>query len=387
MSYRFQSEEAVLARLKRYVEIETPSRERAQMQKLNEIMAQDLEEAGAAVTRLAAPSGDILKAVIGEGDKQILLLGHRDTVFKMGDLAEHPFREETRDGETVLRGPGVLDMKAGDCMIVEMLRHFKDHLPEGWRLTALLNCDEEVGSGESEEWIREEARRSVCALVTEPSIPGMCTVVRKGITAYRIEAEGVSAHSGVNYEKGASAIEALASAITRIYALRDMERRITINIGSIEAPGKNNIIADHAACRGEVRCFDTNYMKETLTAMAKVCAENPVPGTTVRFFQTGGRPPMMQTEASRRLWEAAKASAERHGLELLGRIHGGGSDGSFVADEGVPVLDGMGAEGDGAHTFHEYVRKETLMRRLMVCCDVIEAVTGGEIDLGRQEEG
>jgi len=378
MSYYFETEEAFLARLKRYVEIETPSGDRVQMQKLNEVMAQDLEEAGAVVTRFERPSGDVLKAVVGSGEKQILLLGHRDTVFRMGDLAEHPFREEMRDGEAVLRGPGVLDMKAGDCMIVELLRHFKKALPEGWRLTALLNCDEEVGSRESEDLIREEARRSVCALVTEPSVPGMCTVARKGISAYRIEAEGISAHSGVNYEKGASAIEALAQAITRVYALRDLSRNITINIGSVEAPGKNNIIADHAQCRGEVRCFDTAYMKETLAAMEQACAENPVPGTTVRLHVTGGRPPMMQSEASKRLFAIAAESARRHGLELKGRIHGGGSDGSFVADEGIPVLDGMGGEGDGAHTFNEYVRKETLMRRLMVCCDVIEALTRGE---------
>ena len=378
MSYHFQTEEAILARLGRYVGIETPSGNRDQMEKLNALMTEDLAEAGASVERVERPSGAVLKASIGEGDKQILLLGHRDTVFKMGDLAQNPYREETRDRETVLRGPGVLDMKAGDVMIVEMMRHFKDRLPEGWKLTALLNCDEEVGSHESEDLIREEARKSVCALVTEPSIPGMCTVARKGIGAYRIEAEGISAHSGVNYEKGASAIEALCHVISEIYGLRDLSRSITINIGSIEAPGKNNIISAKAVCRGEVRCFDTAYMKETLKKMEAICENEPVPGTKVKFIYTGGRPPMMQSDASRRLFEAAQASAKHHGLELKGRIHGGGSDGSYVADEGIPVLDGMGAEGDGAHTGGEYARKETLMKRLMVCCDVIESVIQGE---------
>ena len=103
MSYHFQTEEAVLARLGRYVGIETPSGNRDQMEKLNALMTADLAEAGASVERVERPSGAVLKASIGEGDKQILLLGHRDTVFKMGDLAQNPYREETRDRETVLR--------------------------------------------------------------------------------------------------------------------------------------------------------------------------------------------------------------------------------------------------------------------------------------------
>lgn len=378
MNYQFCSEAAFLDRLEAYVNIETPSGDKEQMEKLNALLEQDLKDAGATVIRHAASKGDILQAEVGDGSHRILLLGHKDTVFPIGTLVENPYRKELRNGESVLRGPGVLDMKSGVCMCLELLRHFgKQPIPD-YKITAVFNCDEEIGSEESEAIIRKLARESSFCLCMEPSKSDFCTVARKSLTAYRITAHGVAAHSGVNYLKGASAIEGLCRVIAKVYDLRDDENNLSINIGSIEAPGKNNIVSDYACAKGEVRCFDTALVKQTLVSIGKICAECSVPGVTVEFSHGDGRPAMVQSERSKALYEIAAALAKEHGLKLIGRAHGGGSDGSFVSDEGIPVIDGMGAEGENSHTADEYVESDTLYARLKLCADtMVKAAESG----------
>ena len=371
MEYHFCSEEALIERLGEYVKMETPSEDWARINALFARMAEDLTALGARVSEVEGDGCQLLRADVGHGEKRLLLLGHVDTVFKVGDETKNPFREE----EGRLRGPGVLDMKAGDVMIQELLRHFvfeeQRGKLEGFTITALFNGDEETGSHHSERAIRELSREAMAVFVLEPSVPGKCTVARKGLAAYRIIARGISAHSGVNYQKGASAIEALSRVLAKIYDLRDDERNISINIGSLEAPGKNNIISDYAMARGEVRAFDPRFLTETLKEMERICRENPVKGTSVTFERMGMRPAMAQTKEMKALHTMAMQSAAVHGLKLEGRIHGGGSDGSFAAEEGAVVIDGMGAEGDGSHTLEEYVVKATLMPRLMTLCDVM----------------
>ncbi|MBO6158470.1 MAG: M20/M25/M40 family metallo-hydrolase [Firmicutes bacterium] len=357
-----------------YVNIETPSRAYEQLQMLNDLFEKDLREGGAQTGRIPKDYGDILIARMGNGPRQILLLGHKDTVFRMGTIGENPYREVVREGQARLRGPGVLDMKAGDVFALEIFRHFKDHLPDSWSIVGVFNSDEEIGSHQSEEVIRAFAKKSIFALCLEPSIPGYCTIGRKGLAGYEITVEGKAAHSGTAYLEGASAVEALSRIISRIYDLRDDEKKLSVNIGAIEAGGRANIVCPRAWATGEARCFDPALLKETLEKIQQFCDENPVPGTKASLKIRGIRPPMVQSEEGRALFELARERAAAHGLSLEGRIHGGGSDGSFVSDEGIPVLDGMGAEGEGAHTLDEFVVKNTLMDRLKVCIDVIESV-------------
>lgn len=137
------------------------------------------------------------------------------TVFPLGTLQQNPYREELYEGETVLRGPGVLDMKSGACMILELLRHFAKQPTPDWQITALLKCDEEIGSRESEVLIRQLSRESDFCICMEPSKAEYCTVARKGLAPYHITAHGIAAHSRVNYQKGASAIEGLCRVIAK----------------------------------------------------------------------------------------------------------------------------------------------------------------------------
>ncbi len=377
--YGFCSEEAFLKRLGEYVMIETPSRNADQIRKLDALLEQDLQAIGAVITQHPASRGTVLQAEVGEGDRRVLLLGHKDTVFPLGTYDQNPYREEIQEGERVLRGPGVLDMKSGVLMTVQLLRHFASHPIPGVRITAVFNCDEEIGSGESAPLIRRLCRESEFCLCLEPSIPGYCTVARKGLLPYRLTAHGIAAHSGVNYQKGASAIEGLCRVIARIYDLRDDERDLSINIGWIEAIGKNNIVCDLAEAKGELRCFEPELIRETIGKIESICKSCEVPGVRVDFEITGGRPAMKQTERSMQLYEIARECAKEQGLSLFKRASGGGSDGSFAADEGIPVVDGLGAEGDGAHTETEYVKVESIYPRLKMCADTIVKAIESEI--------
>lgn len=361
--------EGFLQRLEKFVNMDTPSGDKALLDRMSAAMGEEFLAAGCEVIAHEREGGNILEARIGSGEKQFLLLGHMDTVFPAGTVSKRPFK---RDGDIL--GPGVLDMKAGVLMILEIMRHFAGKLPGGWSVCALLNCDEEIGSRQSRDLILERARQSAVCLCLEPMAPGWCTVARKGLYSFRIRVRGVAAHSGVNYQAGRSAIQELCRIVTDIYTLRDDEAQISVNIGGIEGgAGKANIVAEEASLLGEFRCFDPaqgDMMREKITA---ICRKNDDPLVSVELTFPGGRPPMPQSESSRALFELAKKCAERNGLTLQGKIHGGGSDGSYAASAGIPVLDGIGAEGEFSHTDKEYARADTLLPRLQTCIDLMTA--------------
>lgn len=377
--YNFCPQDEFLARLGRYVTMDTPSADYEHMQLLNAQLEKDLIEAGATVQRIEASRGDVLVAEVGSGAHRVLLLGHKDTVFSLGGAEKNPFRMEERDGQHVLRGPGVLDMKSGVCMMIELLRHFVASPLQDWRITAIFNCDEEIGSGESSEVIYEYLKQSDYCLCFEPAKPGQCVVARKGLSAYRITAHGISSHSGVNYLAGASAIEGLCRVVSKIYDLRDDEHELSVNVGLIEAPGKLNIVTDYAMARGEMRCYDPKRLSENLEKVREICEQCPVDRVTFDVELSTGRPAMVRTEASEKLLQIAKESAKAHGLSLSGIARGGGSDASFASAMGIPVLDGLGAEGDGSHTVDEFVVWDTLYQRLMTCADLIRQASKIEL--------
>ncbi len=377
--YNFCPQDEFLVRLGAYVTMDTPSADYERMQVLNAQIEKDLIEAGAAVRRVEAPRGDILVAEVGSGAHRVLLLGHKDTVFSADGAEKNPFRMEERDGQRVLRGPGVLDMKSGVCMMLELLRHFAAEPLEDWRVTAIFNCDEEIGSGDSCEVIYDYLKQSDYCLCFEPAKPGQCVVARKGLSSYRITAHGISSHSGVNYLAGASAIEGLCRVVSKIYDLRDDEHELSVNVGVLEAPGKLNIITDYAMARGEMRCYDPVRLQNSLEKVREICEQCPVDRVTFDVELSTGRPAMVRTETSEKLLQIAQESAKAHGLSLSGIARGGGSDASFASAMGVPVLDGLGAEGDGSHTVDEFVVWDTLYQRLMTCADLIRQASKIEL--------
>lgn len=225
---------------------------------------------------------------IGSGPRQILLLGHMDTVFPVGTVAQRPY---TRQGN-ILQGPGVLDMKSGVLMILEILRHFSGKMPPEWSLVALLNCDEEIGSLQSSPRILELARESEACLCMEPSKPGYCTVARKGLITFTIATSGVAAHSGVNYHLGHSAIQALSRIICNLYTLRDDEKIISINVGGISGgTGKGNVVAAEAGLIAEVRFYEPELAEGIFESIARFAADTGDPQVTSTLTVLAQRPP------------------------------------------------------------------------------------------------
>lgn len=364
--------ETFLSRLKHYVNLDTPSGGKEALDAQGEELREEFLAAGARVVTHERPGGNLLECTIGSGPRKILLLGHMDTVFPVGTVAKHPY---TREGD-ILRGPGVLDMKSGVLMILEIFRHFSDKLPPDFSLVALLNCDEEIGSLQSSPRILELARGSEACLCMEPSKPGYCTVARKGLITFTITTSGVAAHSGVNYHLGHSAIQALSRIIGNLYTLRDDEKSISINVGGISGgTGKGNVVAAEASLIAEVRFYEPEMAKPLLEAIERFAADTGDPKVSSVLTVLAQRPPMQQTASSRKLYEKARACAEKNGLVMEPRTHGGGSDGSFAASAGIPVIDGMGAEGEFSHTLDEYVKADTILQRLQTCIDLIAELT------------
>ena len=357
--------------LEAYVNADTPSCDKVALDAVSEKLAQEFRNLGCRVLVHERAGGNILECSIGRGPRQILLLGHMDTVFPRGTAAERPFKRA--NGK--LTGPGVLDMKSGVLMIFEILRFFSSGIPDGWRLCAILNADEEVGSKESEHLIRERAKSSVACVCLEPSKPDYCTVARKGILSFRLNTTGVEAHSGVNYAMGHNAIRAICGIVGQLYRLCDEEKGISVNIGGISGgSGKGNIVAGSASVLGEVRFYHKEDYEPIIKFIRNACADTDDPKVTGKVEFLSYRPPMAQTKQSAGLYDIALRAAQRNGLTLKPRTHGGGSDGAFAADVGIPVIDGMGAGGEFSHTEEEYVKEDSLVPRLKMCIDLIQSL-------------
>ena len=315
-----------LSRLEHFVNMDTPSGGKEALDIQGNQLREEFLAAGARVITHERPGGNLLECRVGTGPKQVLLLGHMDTVFPVGTVAKHPYTQEGN----ILQGPGVLDMKSGVLMILEILRHFSGKLPTDWSIVALLNCDEEIGSLQSSPRILELAKESEVCLCMEPSKPGYCTVARKGLITFTITTSGVAAHSGVNYHLGHSAIQALSRIINNLYTLRDDEKSISVNVGGITGgTGKGNVVAAEAGLIAEVRFYEPEQANILLNAIEAFAADTGNPKVTAELKVLAHRPPMKQSDASRKLHEIAQACAKRNGLELEPRTHGGGSGRKF----------------------------------------------------------
>jgi glutamate carboxypeptidase len=328
---------------------------------------------GGRVTRVTHPTaGNRLLCEAGAGPKQILLVGHYDTVWPLGEAGRRPFRIE--NGRAY--GPGVYDMKAGLLQGIFALKALQDtgRFPEGKRVVLLMNSDEEMGSPTSREFIESAARKSDVAFVLEPPMEpsGALKTSRKGSGRYKLTVKGVSAHAGVNPEKGVSAIQELACQIQRLHALTDYSLGTTVNVGVVHGGIGSNVVADHAEAEIDVRVAT---MEEARRIEAEFAAIAPcLKGTGVTI--TGGmmRPPMERTEAIASLYKLAhRLAKEEFDIELEETATGGVSDGNFTAAVGTPTLDGLGARGDYAHSPLEYVQIDEIPKRTALLARLIES--------------
>ncbi len=290
--------------------------------------------------------------------KSILLLGHTDTVHPVGTNLLNPTRIE--DGK--FYGCGIFDMKAGVVLMLEALRFFGETGTKPARpITILLSCDEEVGSFTGRPLVEREARASEFCLVFEPSASGRVKTGRKGTGMFTVKTWGMPAHAGLEPEKGASAILELARQIEILHLLSDTSAGTTVNVCTMKGGTTTNVIAEHAECTVDVRFTSTAEAER----VEKELRNLRVFDDRVKVLVTGGinRPPLERTDAVKSLFEKARSLASEFGYDLGETQVGGASDGNFVAALGVPVLDGLGIAGDGAHRMDEHILVDDIAKR------------------------
>jgi glutamate carboxypeptidase len=341
-----------LAVIEDLVRLESPSTDKSALDRVGAEIARLFVELGARAAALPQErSGDHLRIEIGRGDEQVLVIGHFDTVWPIGQIETMPVRRE--DGR--LYGPGSYDMKAGIAMTLLAARILieTNRLP-AHRIAMIWTSDEEVGSDTSREILEAEARRSRAVFVLEPALAGGgVKTARKGVADFRIEATGISAHAGVEPDKGASAIHELAWQAVQLLALNDPSRGLTINVGCIGGGTRPNVVAAEATMDVDVRIPTEAEAARVTAAITALVPRDP----RVRLRVSGGvnRPPMERTAGVAALYERAARISRQLGKELPEGATGGGSDGNFTAALGIPTLDGLGPDGAGAHALHEHV--------------------------------
>ncbi|MFD4987679.1 2-dehydropantoate 2-reductase [Streptomyces sp. NPDC058374] len=317
-------------------------------------------------------TGDILiRRYPGTGGRPLLLLGHYDTVWPTGTLDQWPFR---RDGDRIT-GPGVFDMKAGLVQAVWALKALDAlGLPRP-ACTLMLNGDEETGSLASSEAIVAEARDSRAALVFEAAADGAVKTARKGVGLFTLTVTGQEAHAGLDPEAGASAVEELAHQILRLADLRDREAGTSLNVGVVEGGTRSNVTAGQAVARLDVRVAtgaEQERIGAALTALRPVDAR-----TSVEVSGGWNRPVFERTAQVAELAELARGCAASLGWELRETAVGGASDGNFVVAAGVPVLDGIGAVGSGAHARTENTTVSGMVERAALTAAVLATLAEG----------
>src|SRR3954470_14138029 len=366
---------AMLEGIRRWVVTERPSLDRAAVNRMIDLVQSDVAGLDLAIDRIPGTDGLADNLVIrntaaGEGPG-ILLLSHIDTVHPMGTVnAGLPFR---RDGDR-LYGPGLYDMKGGAYLALEAFRQVAKAGSAKLPLTYVFTPDEEVGSPTSRHLIESEARRARYVLVTEPARDGGKIVTsRKGVGRFEIKATGVPAHSGARHADGRSAIREMARQVLAIEGMTDYSRGVTTTVGVIQGGTAPNVIPQHCHISVDLRVRDVAAGSEFEARILGL--ERFDPG--VKLEVTGGmnRPPFEMTTAIDVLFRHAQAVAKGIGFDLQHtEMTGGGSDGNFTAALGVPTLDGLGIDGDGAHTEWEHGLVSSIEPRTLLMRGLLETL-------------
>jgi len=299
-------------------------------------------------------------------ERPILLLGHTDTVHPIGTKLQNPTRIE--NGK--LFGCGTFDMKANVVSILEILRAFKElNIKPNRQINILLSCDEEIGSHTGREFVEREAMLAEFCLVCEPSANGKVKTGRKGTGMFRLKTHGVPAHAGLEPEKGASAILEISRQIPKIHELNDLENGTTANVCTIAGGTTSNVIPENAICEIDVRFTKKSEAERIANALKQLKSFDE--RVSLEIVGDVNRPPMERTENVIKLYEKAKRIADSLDYELGETQVGGASDGNFVGALGVPVLDGLGLAGNGAHTLDEFIFIEDIPKRAALLAEMI----------------
>ncbi len=358
----------MISLLRSFVEIESPTYEKTSVDQLGQLITEKAQSLGADIeVSTQTTVGDHRIFRWGSTGKDILLLAHMDTVFPLGTLKDMPIRIE--DGKFF--GPGALDMKAGiviGLMAIEVMQEEGCFPKRG--VTLLCTSDEETGSATSRALIEKMATQHELVLCLEPALPdGSLKTWRKGIGRFTIEAIGRAAHAGSEPEAGINAILEMSYHIQKVSQLADLSKGTTLNVGKILGGTRTNVIPQRCLSVVDVRVVDQVEQKRVEDALLSL--EPQLEGAQIVVKGSWSRPPMPRTERMIDTYSRAKEIGNRLGLTLTEGGTGGGSDANFVAPLGIPVLDGMGVVGSGAHSPRECFEVKSLAERAALLAALI----------------
>jgi len=346
--------QTILDGIRRWVEMETPTEAPEQVNLLASLVADGYRDLPATVERIAGCDGCgdhlVARSSWGQDHPGILVLSHLDTVHPLGFIERLPFRIE---GDSAF-GPGIYDMKGGAYLAYHAFRQLcaaAERSPLG--VTQLYVSDEEIGSPTSRALIEAEGRKAKYVLVTEPARDGGKVVTgRKGVARFEVFIKGVPAHSGTRPQDGRSAIRELGNIIQTLEAMNDPKRGVTVNVGVVRGGTRSNVIAEEAYAEVDMRVPTIADSDELVPKILNLTSRTD--GVSVKV--TGGlnRPPYEKGNAGAALFEHARTLATELGIDLVDTATGGGSDGNFTAPH-TATLDGLGVDGQGAHTHYEQI--------------------------------
>ena len=376
LDYFNERSDAIVSTIRELVEIESPSDNKAAVDRMAEAVAQKFSQLGGNADIRIHPAKDFGNHLQIDFDfpgksaaKPVLLLGHYDTVYPLGTLAAMPCRAV----DNKLTGPGVFDMKSGIALMLHALAALQDwHKGLPRPVTVFLVSDEEVGSDSSRALTESLAKKAAAVLVLEPAygFHGAVKTARKGVGGYLVKVTGKAAHAGLDFQKGANAILELARQIEKISSFTDLKKGLTVNVGVVSGGSRTNVVPSEAAAQVDVRIARIKDAAGIDKQMRRLRPFN----RKCKIEITGGinRPPMERTAGVSALYAQAAAIARELGWKLGEAAVGGGSDGNFTAGLGIPTLDGLGAVGDGAHAPHEHIVISELPRRAALIAGLIE---------------
>ena len=358
-----------LQRLRQLVELETPSGHIPGLERCYELLASWSAGLLGRAERIVSdrvPHLYLHERVSDPARPPVLLLGHADTVWPLGTLAERPFT--TAGGRAT--GPGAFDMKAGLVMALDAL----DLAGGAENVRMLVTGDEERGSLTSRGLIEEAAAGCRAVLVLEPSEKGALKTARKGVAMYRLGVRGRAAHAGLEPERGVNAMVELAHQVLAISGLGDAGLGTTVTPTVGRAGTTTNTVPENAYVDVDVRAWQGQELERVEAALGRLGSR--LPGATVRLEGGINRLPLERGMSLQLLLDAQRLAKDL-GLAAVEEARvGGASDGNFTAALGIPTLDGLGPAGDGAHARHEWVDLDSLPERALLLAGLIRTGAG-----------
>ncbi|WP_110927050.1 M20 family metallopeptidase [Bacillus massiliglaciei] len=370
-----RQEQEMIQLLKTLVNIDSGSHNKKGVDRVGAILQEEYEKMGLAVEIIQEEiqGNHLVIRHPEEKDAEILIVAHMDTVFPEGTAAERPFQIV---GSRAY-GPGVADMKASQVQLLYTIKGLaaaKD--PALKNIVIILNSDEEIGSPTSRSLIREKAGSKKYALVMEPARPdGSLVTSRRGGGQFHITVEGKAAHSGIEPEKGISAIEELCHKIIDLQKLNDHEHGISVNCGLISGGTAVNTVPAEAEAHIDVRIASLDQCGPLLEQIDKICSTTYIEGTSTVLTGKINRPPMPKSDKTMALLDLIQRAGTKLGIPITDTATGGGSDASFTAAAGAATVDGLGPIGGKAHSEEEYLELDSLMERTELLAELLKELS------------